>query len=72
MTRANAEQLKHTPWFAKAGAACIRALSNAWCFEGKSQVFKWASCGDSGPPQSINGSTASRLAEAKKSYVFRR
>lgn len=22
MTRANAEQLKHTPWFAKAGAAC--------------------------------------------------
>jgi hypothetical protein len=50
----------------------IRALSNAWCFEGKSLVFKWASCGDSGPPQSINGSTASRLAEAKKSYVFRR
>jgi type IV secretion system protein VirB4 len=22
MTRANAEQQKHTPWFAKAGAAC--------------------------------------------------
>ena len=22
MTRANAEQLKHAPWFAKAGAAC--------------------------------------------------
>ena len=22
MTRANSEQLKHTPWFAKAGAAC--------------------------------------------------
>ena len=22
MTRANTEQLKHTPWFAKAGAAC--------------------------------------------------
>jgi type IV secretion system protein VirB4 len=22
MTRANAEQIKHTPWFAKAGAAC--------------------------------------------------
>ena len=22
MTHANAEQLKHTPWFAKAGAAC--------------------------------------------------
>ena len=22
MTRANTEQMKHTPWFAKAGAAC--------------------------------------------------
>ena len=22
MTRANTEQIKHTPWFAKAGAAC--------------------------------------------------
>jgi type IV secretion system protein VirB4 len=22
MTRANSERLKHTPWFAKAGAAC--------------------------------------------------
>ena len=22
MTRANTEQVKHTPWFAKAGAAC--------------------------------------------------
>src|ERR1700677_3212477 len=28
MTRANTEQLKHTPWFAKAGAACsILAIS---------------------------------------------
>ena len=30
MTRANTEQQKHTPWFAKAGAACsIAPISRA-------------------------------------------
>ena len=33
MTRANTEQLKHTPWFAKAGAACsiVPYIALRWC-----------------------------------------
>ena len=54
-------------------SACIPAPFNAWCFEVRSQVSRWASSGASGPPQSTGGSTAeTSWLNPRKNSVFRR